>query len=56
MVIMNNSDKSQTIKTNRFQENLQNFSVGRDVITDQAIDLKNDITIENQSVLILELK
>jgi glycosidase len=56
MVIMNNSDKSQTIKTNRFQENLQNFSTGKDIITSKSVDFKNDITIEKQSVLILELQ
>lgn len=56
MIILNNSDKDQTIKTARFQENIKNFSVGKDVITNQNVDLKNDITIGNQSVLILELE
>ena len=55
MVVMNNSTKSQTIKTNRFQESIQNYKTGKDIMTGKTIDLKNDITIESKSVLILEL-
>jgi hypothetical protein len=56
MVMMNNSTKSQTIKTNRFQESIQNYKTGKDIMTGKTIDLKNDITIESKSVLILELQ
>ena len=56
MVIINNSDESQTFKTNRFQESIQNYTYGKDVLTGISIDLKNDIAIEGKSVLILELK
>jgi glycosidase len=56
MVVINNSEKNQTIKTNRFQENIQNFSSGKDILTSKSIDLKNDIAIESQSVLVLELQ
>jgi len=56
MVIINNSDESQTFKTNRFQESIQNYTYGKDVMTGISIDLKNDIAIEGKSVLILELK
>jgi glycosidase len=55
MVVMNNSAKSQTIKTNRFQESIQNYKTGKDVLTGKTIDLKNDIVIDSKSVLILEL-
>ena len=56
MVVINNNVESQTIKTNRFQESLQNYTTGKDVLTDKSIDLKNDITIEGKSVLVVELK
>ncbi|MNX20615.1 Cyclomaltodextrinase [compost metagenome] len=56
MVVINNSEKNQTIKTNRFQENIQNFSAGKDVLTNKLVDLKSDIAIESQSALILELQ
>jgi glycosidase len=56
MVVMNNSTKSQSVKTNRFQENIQNYKTGKDIMTGKTVDLKNDLTIENKSVLILELQ
>ena len=55
MVIINNSDKTQTIKTNRFQENIQNHTTGKEVLTQKTIDLKDSITIDSQSAYILEL-
>ncbi|MNE67734.1 maltodextrin glucosidase [compost metagenome] len=56
MVVINNSEKNQTIKKTRFQENIQNFSAGKDVLTNKLVDLKSDIAIESQSALILELQ
>lgn len=56
MVVVNNSDTNQTIKTARFQENIQNFSSGKEVLSEKRFDLKNDITLESKSVLILELE
>ena len=56
MVVMNNSTKTQSIKTNRFQESIQNYKTGKDIMTGKSIDLKNDISIDSKSVLILELK
>ena len=55
MVVLNNSAKSQTFKTNRFQESIKNYSIGKDIITGKSFDLKNDMTVESKSVLILEL-
>jgi glycosidase len=55
MVILNNSSKTQNIKTNRFQESIQNYRTGKEVLTGKTIDLKNEINIESKSVLILEL-
>jgi glycosidase len=56
MVIINNNPESQTFKTNRFAESIQNHLGGKDIFSGKMIDLKNDITIEGKSVLILELK
>lgn len=56
MVIINNSIESQTFKTNRFAESIQNHLGGKDIFSGKIIDLKNEITIEGKSVFILELK
>lgn len=56
MVVINNNPEKQTIKTNRFNENIQNFKSGKDVITNQSFDLKNEIEIDGKSALIIELK
>ncbi len=56
MVLFNNSDKTKTLKTNRFAENIGNLKTGKDVITDKIIDISTEITLEPKSVLILELK
>ncbi len=55
MVVINNNLKPQTIDLNRFQESILNYNYGKDVISTKQIDLKNSLTIEEQSVMILEL-
>jgi len=56
MVVMNNSATDQTLKTNRFQENIGNYKTAKDVLSGKSFDLKSEITLEPKSVLILELK
>ncbi|MCC9072004.1 glycoside hydrolase family 13 protein [Flavobacterium sp. F-65] len=56
MVVFNNNAKSQTIKTNRFQENIKNHKTGKDVITDKTFDLTSEITLEPKSAIVLELE
>ena len=56
MVIINNSNETQKFATNRFKENIQNYTTGNDIITKKSVDLKQDIEIGGKSVLILELK
>lgn len=56
MVIINNNPEKQTIKTNRFLENIKNYKSGKDVLGNASFDLKNDISIEGKSALVLELK
>ncbi len=56
MVIINNNPETQNITTNRFQESIQNYKSGTDVLSNINHDLKSGIGIEGKSVLILELK
>ena len=56
MVIINNSNEKQEIAVSRFKENTQNYSSGKDVISGQTINIKNNISIEGKSALILELQ
>jgi neopullulanase len=55
MVIINNNLSNQTIKTNRFLENIQNYTFGKEVLSGKIVDLKNEISIEGKSALLLEL-
>ena len=56
MVILNNSSKTQSVKTERFYESTKNYTFGKDVLSGKTIDLKNEITIDAKSSLILELQ
>ncbi|WP_417429013.1 glycoside hydrolase family 13 protein [Halpernia sp.] len=56
MVIINNNEKDQTLKLNRFAESLHNYTKGKDIISNKDFDLKNDLTISAKSSLILDLK
>ncbi len=56
MVILNNSTKTQTFKTNRFQESIQNYTAGKEVLTEKTIEIKNEITIEAKTSMIIELQ
>ena len=56
MVVMNNGANNQTIKTNRFQESIINYTTGTDILSGKVLDLNSEITLEGKSVLILELK
>jgi glycosidase len=56
MIVLNNNNEKQTFKTSRFAENISNFKSGKDALTNTTFDLKNDISIEGNSALILELK
>ncbi len=56
MVVINNALTSQTLKTRRFLENTKNFNFGKEVLTGKSIALKEDLSIEAQSVLIFKLE
>jgi neopullulanase len=56
MVVINNNKDKQILKIGRFQESIQNYKFGKDILSGEIVDLKNDLSIEGKSVLILELK
>jgi glycosidase len=56
MILINNSNETKAINTQRFAENIGDYKTGKDVITDKIIDVTNQIALEPKSVLILELK
>ncbi len=56
MVLINNSDEKQEVAVARFKENLNNYTTGKDVISGQTFNIKNNISIEAKSALILELQ
>ena len=56
MVIINNNEKEQTIKTDRYAESLKNNAAGTDVMTGKTYDLSSSIVLPKETALILELK
>jgi hypothetical protein len=56
MVILNNSNEVKKVSTKRFAENIQKHTAGKDILTNQLIDISHEITLEPKSVLILELQ
>lgn len=56
MVLVNNSNKAQSVKTSRFQESIQNHTAVYDVLNQKRYELGSEINIDAKSVLILELK
>ncbi|WP_413999507.1 glycoside hydrolase family 13 protein [Flavobacterium sp. W1B] len=55
MVIINNNNEKQTLKTDRFKENIGDFKTAKEVMTDATFNLTNEISIEGKSALVLEL-
>ena len=56
MVIINNSKENQNLDMKRFSEGLNHLTKGKDVISDQEFDLKNNLSVPAKTSLILELK
>ncbi|EAZ96548.1 alpha-amylase (neopullulanase) SusA [Flavobacteria bacterium BAL38] len=56
MVIINNSKDNQKVNLSRFEENVKNFTSGKDILSNQNFDLKQELSIEGKTSLILELK
>ncbi len=56
MVILNTSSTSKTIGTKKYKEILNKFTNAKNIITDKKINNLSNITVNNNSILILELK
>lgn len=56
MVILNNSPETQKLSLKRFQENLQGFSKGKEILSGKEYMVKEEISVEGKSALILELQ
>ncbi|WP_461375832.1 glycoside hydrolase family 13 protein [Cloacibacterium normanense] len=55
MVVINSSDKEQTIEMNRFQEMVPSSFTAKDVMKDAEVQIKDLLTIPAKSSLILEI-
>lgn len=55
MIVMNNNTLKRTVDTSRFSEILGSFETGRDVLTDNEIDVRKGIEINGKSAYVLEL-
>lgn len=56
MVIINNNSEDQKLDITRFKEGLENYKVGKDIITDNTIDLTENIEISSRTSMILTLQ
>jgi hypothetical protein len=56
MVILNDSSEIHNLNTNRFQENIQDYKSGKDILTEQIVDVTYNLVLSPKSVLILELE
>jgi len=56
MVILNNNNTDQELKTTRFAECLQNKTTGVDVMTGKTYQLNSTLILPKESALILELR
>src|SRR5690606_11471617 len=56
MVILNNSEKAQTIDTKRFKENIKSYTKGKDIISEKEVPLSETLEIQGKTSLILDLK
>lgn len=56
MVIINNNETEQMLKTERFAENLKSYTTGTDVMTGKIYDLTTPISLPKETTLILEIQ
>ena len=56
MVIINNNETEQRMKTDRFAESLTGKTIGTDVMTGEKYDLSTSLLLPKETTLILELR
>ena len=55
MVVLNNSEKPQTLQLNRFAESLAGFLRGKDVVSEKEIVLGDTLEIGGKTSFIIEM-
>ncbi len=56
MVIINNNNQIKELNLNRFNESLQGYSTGLDIIKNKSIDLNKKVIVDSNTALIVKLK
>ncbi|WP_126650202.1 glycoside hydrolase family 13 protein [Chryseobacterium aureum] len=56
MVVINNNEKDQTLDLKRFEESLNGFTKGKEVISGKSMSLQNSMHIPAKTPLIIELE
>ena len=56
MVILNGSDEARSLQTERFREILEDYSTGKDIITEEEYHINQPINLKPLNALILELE
>ena len=55
LVLMNGTDKNQTLDMNRFNEVVKDYKSGKDIITETTVAIDTPVQIPARGVYILEL-
>ncbi|PSR54320.1 alpha-amylase [Adhaeribacter arboris] len=56
MIVMNTSEKEETVTLNRFSERMGNYTQGQNIINDETLSLKDNLKVPAKTTLVLELK
>ncbi|MDH6253247.1 glycosidase [Chryseobacterium sp. H1D6B] len=56
MVVMNNNTKDEVLPLSRFQESLQGFTAGKEVVSGKEFSLQNSLTLPAKTSMIIELQ
>ena len=55
MVILNNNEEEQNLDLNRFQENLNGISTGKEVLSGKQLQLKEKLSIAGKTPMVIQL-
>lgn len=56
MVILNKNEKPYELKTDRFEEQLRGFNLGKDILSNKTFEIQKNLKLSPVSALILELE
>ena len=56
MVVLNNNESAQTLKTDRFSEMMENYTSGKEVISGKTYTDLKSLDVPAKSAMIIELK